>query len=101
MGASGSCAPQGHGRFPAAPAVGCEQNTKISGGGVGIAKTTHGDGLSMSSPRPGPDIIQQLVSDYETGHSTIVLMQAYALGKGTVSHRSGRARAPRCAARGS
>jgi len=34
--------------------------------------------------RLGPDVIQQLVIDYEAGHSATNLMQAYGLGKGTV-----------------
>jgi hypothetical protein len=34
--------------------------------------------------RLGPDVIRQLVRDYEAGESTTALTQSYALGKGTV-----------------
>jgi hypothetical protein len=40
--------------------------------------------IHAAHKRLGPDVIQQLIRDYEAGHSTTTLMRVYGLGKGTV-----------------
>jgi hypothetical protein len=67
------------GRYSKTPVPLAVPGPRRRGSSLVVARRIH-----AARKRLGPDVIQQLVTDYEAGHSTTALMQTYGLGKGTV-----------------